>query len=245
MFDSSKLHTAHGLPFHHVRPPCFFGLDIRPHSWDLLIGDLVLSPVSNRRILRLVFAGKLDDEQECIGVASAYRVRWGIGDSRPEYHLCERMQKACEKAGIEMWRCAYNTYPSDVKVTRNDAERMLRVDKSHTTDDVMHLFQTGEIAVPVNFSELTGGAFMKEVTGPNRLLTKWHGRDCYAWEPNGPDHALNALNYLNLAVEISGLRSYAMADDRIEMVETDDLLEQNRSADIAPDDYDYPDIIVM
>lgn len=205
-----------GLPLNLVQYPCLAGVDIRPGSWDLIIGDLQRNRHTGKKVVRPVFVGKVRDEREVAFLLRQYRVRFGVTDCRPETTLAKRLQEDVYRHGIELWRAEYNTTPTSIKMQPNPNERLVKLDRTMTLDTVHHAFQTGQgIVLPQNFKDLTRGEFQSEMKGMTRVYTRWHGKDAYAWEKQGPDHAFHALNLLFVALAISGLGDFDAGSDGI------------------------------
>lgn len=198
-----------GVQPRQVRGPCAAGVDIRPGSWDVVVCDLVRGETSRLQVVRPVFVGKVSDEEQVLFVLRQYKVRYACADTRPETTLAKRLQAAAWGHGIKLWRAEYNTAPSTIQVSENDAEGLLKLDRTLTLDDVHFAFNVGlTVVLPQNFRQITGGDFVREMTSSSRVPIKWQGRDAYSWEHQGPDHAFHAFNYCLVAVQRSNLLSW-------------------------------------
>jgi len=192
-----------------VKGPCAAGVDIRPGSWDVVVGDVQQSQGTKLPVVRPVFIGKVVDEEQVLFVLRQYRVRFAVADTRPETTLAKRLQVACVPHGIKLWRAEYNTAPSTVEVQENAVEGILKLDRTLTLDAVWYAFSQGlTVILPQNYREVTRGSFVREMCSSSRVPTKWLGRDAYAWEHQGPDHGFHAFNYLLTAVRMSNLLAY-------------------------------------
>lgn len=178
------------------------GCDIRPDSWDLIIGKPVFTAKGNK-VTKAVFIGKVRDEDEVEFVMRQYRVRVAVADCRPEATLAKRLQERMRRYGVSFWRAEYNTSPSSIEMKINEAEGLIKLDKTITLDRVQYAFATSTtVAIPQNYIAVSQGAFSREMKGANRQLKQWMGRDVYVWEPLGDDHAMHAWNYLSVAVTV-------------------------------------------
>ena len=195
-----------------VRGPCAAGIDIRPGSWDIVVADLRRSP-AQVPVVRPIFVGKVRDEADVLFLLRQYKVRIAVADTRPEMTLAKRLQVSAEPYGIQVWRAEYNTAPSAIEMQSNDKEMVLKMDRTMTIDVVHFSFLTGlTVVLPQNYKEITGGQFAREMTSSQRVPTRWQGKDCYAWEHQGPDHSLHAFNYLLSAIRKGNLISYGGAE---------------------------------
>lgn len=186
--------------------PTAAGVDVRPSSWDVIIGEVVRSAISPLGVVRPVFIGKVRDEKDVLWLFKQYDTRFSVIDTRPEATLASRIQAELAKVGVNCWRAEYNTVPSTVKIQENLLERILKLDRTLTIDDVHHALTTGMgIQLPQNFREVTQGHFAKEMTSSTRVPIRHSGRDMYDWVKSGADHALHAFNYLMVAVVRSNL----------------------------------------
>jgi hypothetical protein len=191
-----------------VRGPCAFGCDIRPGSWDLVVGDVHRNE-AGVWVTRPVFIGKVRDEVDVLFVAKQYHARVGVCDTRPETTLAKRLQIAGRDCGIEVWRAEYNTAPSSIPAVANHNEGVLKLDRTMALDDVHYAFHTGiGIIIPQNYREITGGDFERELISSTRVPTRWMGKDCYSWEHSGPDHSFHMLGYLLAAIKVGNLIAY-------------------------------------
>jgi hypothetical protein len=182
-----------------IRGPCAFGCDIRPGSWDLLVGD-ILKGKNVPHVIRPVFVGKVRDEADVMFVARQYRCRFGVCDTRPETTLAARLQVAARGYGMKVWRAQYNNAPTAIEVQENSNEMLLTLDRTMALDHVHMLFQFGKgVALPANFQEITHGEFVRELTTPSRVPTKWNGKECSTWV-GLPDHTMHAWQYLYQAM---------------------------------------------
>lgn len=184
------------------------GVDVRPGSYDTLVGDVLF--VRGDPVLRLVFAGKLEDPDQIEAVARAYRVRTAVGDSRPETYMILTLQRKLERYGIDLWRAQYNSMPTHVEMTRNEAEKLVKLDRTLTLDAVQMAFKSGlTVMLPQNFRDIAGGDFAREMVASKRIMAKYQRDEVYTWEHIGPDHAFHAFNYLMVATRMAGLFGYA------------------------------------
>jgi hypothetical protein len=191
-----------------VRGPCAIGVDVRPGSWDVVCGDVVMSP-AGLYVARPLFVGMVRDELDVLHVMQQYKVRVGVCDTRPETTLAKRLQVSARDKGIEVWRAEYNTSPSTIDMQANEKEMVLKLDRTMTLDTVHYAFQTGlTVVLPQNFKEITGGDFVREMCSSQRVPTRWMGKDCYTWEGRGADHAFHAFNYFLAAIRKGNLMAY-------------------------------------
>jgi hypothetical protein len=181
------------------------GCDIRPNSWDVAVMDVV-AVRKGLYVPRLAFYGKVSDEAQALFVAKQYSVMAHVSDSAPDATLAERLQQALRRIGVKAWRASYLTAPSDVKITENTVERVLKLERTMVLDDVHYAFFGGlGIAIPQNYLEICGGAWKSELSSMTRTPTKWHGREYNDWVKHGDDHAFHTLSYAFVALEMSGL----------------------------------------
>lgn len=203
-----------------VRGPTAIGVDVRPQSWDCAVGDLIRVK-GDEWAPRLLFYGKVPDERAVLFLMQQYAVRFGCSDSRPDGTLALRLQNlAIARLGMKFWRTQYATSPTEIKVTLNEKEGLLTLDRTKTLDDVHWAFQTGRFLLPQNFLEIgrihhvadrpkvSDGSsdFASELTSSARILTTWHQREAYLWKESGPDHAFHALNNLLVAMDMGNLK---------------------------------------
>jgi len=220
---------CYGLPPALVKPPCLSGTDVRPGSLDLVIGDCHRSSITGATVVRPVFVGKVESQDHVLFLLRQYGVRYGCVDTRPETSAAKWLQEKAENHGIEVWRAQYNPSPGgNVKMIRNEPEKLVTLERTMTLDVVHHAFQTGAgIVLPQNFKQLTNGQFKLEVGNAIRTPIKYKGRECWFWEKQGPDHALHALNLLFAAVEMSGLSGWDITDGMPEMGIVESTIEAN------------------
>jgi hypothetical protein len=189
--------------------PTAAGIDIRYGSWDVLIADVVTSPSSNMHVVRLLFAGKVRDNDDALFLLRQYKTRFGVADARPEATLAKRLQTEAARFGVKLWRAEYNTAPSQVEAQENSVEGTLRLDRTMSLDNVHWAFTTGAtVALPTNYARVTDGDFVKEMTSSTRTPTKWQGKDCYVWDSPGADHAFHAFGYLIQAIKKSNMLAF-------------------------------------
>lgn len=199
-----------GLPLHLCTRPAVAGIDVRDGSWDVNIGDIKKAQISEAQIqmniVRPIFIGKLTDEKQVQFVLEQYGVRYGVVDCRPEATLAKRLQESCGKVGIELWRSEYNTVPSTIKVTRNESERLLKLERTMAMDVVHGAFQTGlKTVLPQNYKDITLGQFSAEMQSPTKVFTTWSGKPWWIWTKGGADHSFHAYTLMMIAFEeISG-----------------------------------------
>lgn len=195
-----------GLKLNFVQPPCVCGIDVRPGSYDIVIADIIDSMIYKRRVIRPVFIGKVADERECLFVMLNYSVGTMMVDARPETTLAQRLQQEAQRHFITAYRAQYNTQPSAVEMTLNEAEGLYTLERTMTMDVVHHYFQTlQQIVLPKNFRDCTNAQFTAEMSSPTRTPQEWHGRDYWQWVKGGPDHAFHAFNMMICAARVSGL----------------------------------------
>lgn len=207
-----------GMPLALTAPPCILGCDIRPGSYDLTIADVINSSRDNgkTRVVRPVFIGKVRDEKEMIWVARQYRVKFGVMDSRPDGTLMLRAVKEGAQFGINLWRAEYLTQPSNVEYTKNEKEKLLKLERTMTIDQVHHAFQTGiGVVLPENFQNVNGGQFESEMCASTKTPTLWHGKEYMRWEAKSPDHALHSFNLLMIAARVSGMIRYGYGEQSV------------------------------
>lgn len=175
----------------------------------MVIADLHRSPITKINVVRLVFGGKLRDEQDTLWVLRQYGVRFAVSDSRPETTIAKRMQLSAREHGIKIWRAEYNTAPSNIEVQENEREGMVKLDRTMTLDRVHYNFQQGlSVALPQNYGEIDRGDFAREMCAGTKVPTKWMGRDCYVWNHQGPDHKFHAWGYLDVAIRLSNMLAF-------------------------------------
>lgn len=197
----------------HTSRPAAAGVDIGTNRWDLAIIDAV-SVREGLVVPRLVFYGKMRDEQEATWVCRQYGVQSIVADSMPDGTLVLRWQKnIVGRYGVRrFWRAQYNTAPSQVEFTENESEGILRMDKTLTLDSLKHAFATAMgIFIPQNYREIDRGNWLKEMTCSTKVPVIWHGIATYRWEGPPDDHAFNAMNYAKVAMEYGGLLKWGSA----------------------------------
>jgi hypothetical protein len=205
-------HGCMGMSPSLLKKPCALGCDIRPGSFDVLIGD-IHCPAPDRKILRLVFAGKVRDERDVIWLAHQYPVRCGVVDSRPEGTLAKRLVERMIRARKDFWRAQYATNPSAVEMSVNQEERLLTLERTMTLDSVFFGFSTGlGVAIPQNFKEITAGKFKSELCASTRSPVMWKNQPWYRWTENCADHAFHAWNYMLVAAVKCGLDRLTNSD---------------------------------
>ena len=195
-----------GLPPKTIKGPCISGIDVRFNSWDICCAD-VIRPDFDRYVARIVFYGKLKDEDEALFVMRQYKVVCAVGDTRPEASAMARLQKAAAKERIQFYRAQYATSPSTVEATLNTKERLVTLERTMSLDNVYFATSTGlGIALPQNYKEICGGAFLREMTASNRVPVIWHGEQWSRWTEGGAaDHAMHAVNYCLQAIRLGKL----------------------------------------
>jgi hypothetical protein len=208
-----------GVPPKLVNAPCAAGVDVRYNSWDVIIAQVVEGgpKVGGMKVTRPVFIGKVKDEQQVLFLFRQYNTRFFCIDAMPEKTLSKRVCENAAKHGIVGWRSEYNTSPlSQVAVTENMVERILKLDRLLTLDYVQMAFQTGmSIIIPQNFRDIhasEGGGFAKEMTNATRIPIEWQGKETYTWQKTGSDHSLHAMNMLFVALQKSNLLAVGHAD---------------------------------
>jgi hypothetical protein len=181
---------------------CAMGVDIRPGSWDVIIGDL-WRPGPDRKVARAVFIGKVRDEVDVEFLAEQYPVRCGIVDSRPDGTLSKRLVDRLVKRGKNFWRAQYATNPSTVEMTKNEKERIITLERTMTLDNNSWMpFVTGMgAALPENFRDIMGGKFKNEMCASTRQPVMWNQEPWNRWS-EGSDHAFHAWNYMMVAMQI-------------------------------------------
>src|SRR6185312_7053570 len=97
-----------GVPPQMVRSACAAGVDVRFGSYDLAIG-CVERPAHDRFVTKLVFYGKVPDDEAVMFLMQQYRVVCGVGDARPDATVMARLQTAARKKHIQFWRAQYGT----------------------------------------------------------------------------------------------------------------------------------------
>jgi hypothetical protein len=196
-----------------VRGPTAFGCDVRPGSWDLIIGGVETSSTTKIPVIKPLFTGKVRDEADVIFFLRQYKVRFGVIDTRPETTLAKRLQLSAREHGIKVWRAEYNTAPSVVEVQENEGEGVLKLDRTMTLDNVHYSFVTGlSVILPQNWQEVTKGSFKREMTSSTRIPTMWQGKPHYSWDHVGDDHSFHAFNYLLVAVKKGNLLSFGSSE---------------------------------
>lgn len=195
-----------GLPPRMVRASAA-GIDVRPGSYDVVVGDVLFSRTTRTRVVRIVFVGKLRDESEALFVLRQYKTRVAVIDTRPEMTIAKRFQDNARKYGIAVWRAEYTTVPTSVLVTENFNEGLLKIDRTMGLDNVQHSFNTGlTIVIPQNYREILGGHFVSEMISSTRASHRFAGgKDGYIWEASGDDHVFHAMNYLLVAIDRANL----------------------------------------
>lgn len=192
-----------GIPPDAVRNPCAMGVDVRPGSWDVSIGDVVRR--GPKFVARLVFYGKVRDEDDVVWLCNQYPVRCGVVDVRPEQSIAPRMVKSLRAQHKEFWRAQYNTNPTAVEMTVNEKEHLLTLERTMAMDEVYFALDKGEtMAIPENYASIEGGQFSNELKAPTKVPILWHGEPWWRWT-DGADHAFHSLNYLLVAMKVGKL----------------------------------------
>lgn len=194
-----------GLQPSKVKGNCAMGADIRPGSYDISVAEIA-RPSKGMVVPRLVFYGKVDDETAAKFVCEQYNVRAVVIDSRPDATIASRFQVDCKKNGIKCWRAQYSPAPTNRRITTDEGEGLITLDRTQTLDSVFTAFAEGVgISIPQNYREICMGQFAAELCDSNREPVVWHGIPCFAWKNSGDDHAFHSLNYLMLAIELGKL----------------------------------------
>lgn len=188
-----------------VTSPCAMGIDQRPGSWDVAIADVV-RPKPDRPMVRLVFYGKVRNEEDAIWLAQQYPVRCGVGDSRPDAMIMSRMVEKLRKMRKDFWRVQYNPNNANaVEMMINDKERLLTVNRTMAMDELLYKAATdASLLIPQNFREICSGAFASEICVPTRVPVIERGEDTYSWT-DGTDHTFHALTYMLVALKVGKL----------------------------------------
>ena len=190
-----------------VKTACAMGIDVRPNSWDIAIGD-VWRPRPDQPVVRLLFYGKVRDDDDVEYLANQYPVRCGAGDARPEFHTMLKLAERLRAQGKKFWRAQYNTNATNnVKLTENRKEWLLTADRTGSLDEVFFAAQSGlGLALPANFRDICGGDFVRELCNPTRVPELRKGEEYHVWT-KGKDHPLHALGYLFIALQAGKLWS--------------------------------------
>lgn len=193
------------IPPSQVGQICAAGIDVRPMSWDLLIADVVKPPCrpGDRQlppIPRIVFAGKMPGEAECLFFLRQYKVIKAVADAGPEGTLVIRMADECPKYGIDFWRARYQQLVNSPILGRhNNVEKVISVEKTMAIDIAAQAIRENWIAFPKNAMEILEGQFASELKAVSRTTTPTPSGPRPVWKKKGPDHAINALAYLLIA----------------------------------------------
>jgi hypothetical protein len=195
--------TCMGIPPDALKSPCAVGCDVRPGSFDLAIGDVLRRGA--KFVARLVFYGKVRDENDVAFLCDQYPVRCGVIDVRPESSIAMRFVKQMRAKHKEFWRAQYNTNPTTVEMTLNEREHLLTLERTMNMDEVYFAFDKGEsLAIPENYMSIEGGQFVTELKAPTKVPIVWHGEPWWRWT-EGADHAFHALNYMLVAMKVGKL----------------------------------------
>jgi len=192
-----------GIPPDTLRNPCACGVDVRPNSWDVSIGDVVRR--GPKYVARLVFYGKVRDEEDVKRLCDEYPVRCGVIDVRPETTLATRLVKSMRKRHKDFWRAQYNTNPTAIEMTVNENEHLLTLERTMSMDEVYFALDKGEsLAIPENYASIEDGKFAEELKAPTKVPIVWHGEPWWKWT-EGADHSFHSLNYMLVAMKVGKL----------------------------------------
>lgn len=193
-----------------VTRACAMGCDVRPGSWDVAIAEPWKIKDQDMVMAKLVFYGKVQDEEDVMFLAQQYPVSCGVMDSRPDGSLIQRTVRQLNKMGKDFWRAQYNTNPSNIERVTNEKEKLVTLNRSMTMDNVLHAFISGlGMALPQNYKYIHKGRsdeygdFVSELLTPTRVTKDASkGEDGLVDWTKGEDHAYHAINYLLAAIAI-------------------------------------------
>lgn len=196
-----------GLPPKSIVGPCAMGCDVRPGSYDVSIVD-IQKPRPDMKIPRLVFYGKVRDENEVAWLAQQYPVRVGIVDCRPDGTVIDRFVKRMNKLHKNFWRVQYNpNSASAIEMSFNEANRLITLHRTMAIDEVFFAVSNTAMAIPENFRDICSGLFAREMCNSTRTAEiNSRGEESYSWS-KGDDHALHSLAYSCCAVKIGKLNT--------------------------------------
>lgn len=200
-----------GIPPLKVRSSCAVGVDVRPGSYDIAIGESSrVNP--EQSVAKLVFYGKVRDEKDVLWLCDQYPVRCGVADGRPDTTIIFRMVEKLRKARKDFWRAQYNPNPiNNVEMTMNEAEHIVTLHRTMALDNVFFAAHTAMgLALPENFMEICAGQFSKEMCSSTRVPVIFKGQEAWEWT-GGADHAMHAVGYMMAAMRI-GKMSMATSD---------------------------------
>ena len=157
---------------------CVMGADV---GNDIHVQINELLPDGRRRV---VYIGKVRDEEEVADLYKRYNCIVGVIDAMPETRLSKRL---CSRfRGMFMCR-----YIHGIKDNIDPRNKILSVDRTQAIDAVKEMFMTGGILLPANARSLP--EYYSHITSSTRVLNEKTGE--YSWIETGPDHLLHAGAY--------------------------------------------------
>jgi hypothetical protein len=196
-----------GIPPKKVLTPCGLGCDIRPGSFDVCIGTIE-SPRPGVLIPRIVFYGKVRDEEDVIFLCQQYPVRCGIADCRPETTVIKRMIDRLTAMKKKFWRAQYTpNASSNIEMSVNEQEKIVTLHRTMALDTVFFAASNGMLALPQNYMEICQHKFASEMCQSTRVPVMERGEEAWHWT-SGSDHAFHAVAYMIAAMTLGKLSQY-------------------------------------
>ena len=175
--------------------PTVMGVDVGPTWLHVVLaapGNAALAPGGAGGVaLRIVWAGKVSQWSELVGLLRQFQVQSFVIDAQPETHLARDLV-AMYPAG---WLCYYR--PGGLLL--DPLRRLVRVARTESLDALYRLWRLGHVAAPTDLP----GEFLDHLQAPVRLVRlRRDGQPCADYVETGPDHYAHAANYCLLALHL-------------------------------------------
>ena len=170
---------------------CSMGVDVGKY-FDVRVSEV--DDFTGSR--KLVFSGKVKDENELVEIGKEYNVEACVIDSMPETRIAREFQA---NAPFYVWLCRYNG-EGIAGVTKWDSKQMVvSCDRTWLLDKTFAEIKKGRNIFPENIESAINGDLIKEMCGTVRTAEKDNkGNLRYVWSKCA-DHQRHADGYDYLA----------------------------------------------
>jgi len=203
--DATKVLTPYTAPVDpsKIAPGgCTMGIDVNRPYFDIRISDYPYERQS-KPVRRLVYAAKVKTEAELRELMKRYNVRTCCVDAEPEARWAIHFQRT---APCAVWRVQYRHGSEGLIVRAMDVDYkkgLITVDRTIALDELLSQYAQSRVAIPVNYRNLCGGQFAREMSSAVRVLEMEGGVERYIWNTTNC-HALHVDNYDHIAEQVGG-----------------------------------------